>query len=94
MGAATVGRMEWTAFTGLMVAAQRDNIKVKKSSWKTRWLSWTKRTCLALGVCARRRVANDDDDEDDEHDVDGVVKALVDDAQMALAKSKVLEKHV
>jgi mediator of replication checkpoint protein 1 len=45
----------------------------------------------------RKKNGDDEDDEGDEHDVDGIIKDLVDDAQMdesALAKSKVLEKHL
>jgi mediator of replication checkpoint protein 1 len=51
-----------------------------------------------LGFGGVRKEQDEDEDEDDlEHDADGVVKNLVDDAHMdetALAKVKVLEKHL
>jgi hypothetical protein len=102
MGAATVGGMERTAFTELMmgVAAQRDNVKAKKRSEfvEDQAVEEDEEDMLGFGGVRKKKGGNDDDeDEDDEHDADGVVKALVDDAHMdeiALAKSKVLEKHL
>ena len=83
------------------VAAQRDKVKAKK-----KWSEFVEdqaaeedeEDMLGFGGVHKKKGGNDDDeDEDDEHDADGVVKALVDDAhmdEMALAKSKVLEKHL
>ena len=100
MGAATAERMERTAFTELMmgVAAQRDNAKAKKRSEfvEDQAVESDEEDMLGFGG-VRKKGGNDEDDDDDEHDADGVVKALVDDAhmdEMALAKSKVLEKHL
>lgn len=50
-----------------------------------------------MGVRKKKGANDDDDEEDDDHDADGVVKALVDDANMddaKLSKFKVLEKHL
>jgi hypothetical protein len=103
MGAATAGRMERTAFTELMmgVTAQRDNVKAKKKRSEfveDQAVEEDEEDMLGFGGVRRKKGSNEDDeDEDDEHDADGVVKALVDDAhmdEMALAKSKVLEKHL
>ena len=103
MGAATAGGMERTAFTELMmgVAAQRDNVKskTKRSEFvEDQAVEEDEEDMLGFGGVRKKKGGNDDeDDDDDEHDADGVVKALVDDAhmdEMALAKSKVLEKHL
>jgi len=105
MGTATVGRMERTAFTELMmgVAAQRDNVKAKTKTKRSEFVEdqaveEDEEDMLGFGGVRKKKGGNDDDDDDDdEHDADGVVKALVDDAhmdEMALAKSKVLEKHL
>ena len=99
MGATTVERMERTAFTELMMGAQRDNVKAKKRSEfvEDQAVESDEEDMLGFGGVRKKKGGNDDDDDDDEHDADGVVKALVDDAhmdEMALAKSKVLEKHL
>jgi mediator of replication checkpoint protein 1 len=101
MGTATE-RMERTAFTELMgVAAQRDNVKAKKKRSEfvvDQAVESDEEDMLGFGGVRKKKGGNDDDDDDeDEHDADGVVKALVDDGhmdEMALAKSKVLEKHL
>lgn len=102
MGAAMAGGMERTAFTELMMgAAQRDNVKAKKKRSEfveDQAVEEDEEDLLGFGGVRKKKGGNDDDeDEDDEHEADGVVKALVDDAhmdEMALAKSKVLEKHL
>jgi hypothetical protein len=102
MGAATAGGMERTAFTELMmgVAAQRNNAKAKKKRSEyveDQAVEEDEEDMLGFGGVRKKGGNDDEDDEHDEHDADGVVKALVDDAhmdEMALAKSKVLEKHL
>ena len=95
--------MERTAFTELMmgVAAQRDNVKTKKKRSEfveDQAVESDEDDMLGFGGLRKKKGGNDgDEDEDDENDADGIVKALVDDAHMdetALAKSKVLEKHL
>lgn len=80
------------------VAAQRDNVKVKRSEFvEDQAVEEDEEDMLGFGGVRKKGGNDDEDDEDDEHDADGVVKALVDDAhmdEMALAKSKVLEKHL
>ena len=83
------------------VAAQRDNEKVKKKLSEfveDQAVESDEDDMLGFGGVRKKKARDgDDEDEDDEHDADGVVKALVDDAhmdEMALAKSKVLEKHL
>ncbi len=52
-------------------------------------------TCSGLKVCKKK--GGNEDDKDNEHNVDGVIKDLVDDAQvdgLVLTKSKVLKKHL
>jgi len=93
--------MERTAFTELMigVTAQRDNVRPKKKRSEfveDQAVESDEEDMLGFGGVRKKKGGNDDD-ENDEHDADGVVKALVDDAhmdEMALAKSKVLEKHL
>jgi len=95
--------VERTAFTELMmgVAAQRDNVKAKKKHSEfveDQAVESDEEDMLGFGGMRKKKGGNDDEEEDDdEHDADGVVKALVDDAQMddaKLAKTKVLEKHL
>ena len=93
--------MERTAFTELMgVAAQRDNVKAKKKRSEfveDQAVESDEEDMLGFGGVRKKKGGNDEDEDDDEHDADGVVKALVDDGhmdEMALAKSKVLEKHL
>lgn len=81
------------------VAAQRDNEKVKKKLSEfveDQAVESDEDDMLGFGG-VRKKKGGDDEDEGDEDDADGVVKALVDDAHIddtALAKSKVLEKHL
>jgi mediator of replication checkpoint protein 1 len=94
--------MERTAFTELMgVAAQRDNVKAKKKRSEfveDQAVESDEEDMLGFGGMRKKKGGNDDEeDDDDEHDADGVIKALVDDAHMddaKLAQSKVLEKHL
>ena len=95
--------MERTAFTELMmgVVAQRDTVKAKKKRSEfveDQAVESDEDDMLGFGGLRKKKGGNDGDEhEDDEHDADGIVKALVDDAHMdetALAKSKVLEKHL
>ncbi|KAH9955546.1 hypothetical protein BC827DRAFT_870099 [Russula dissimulans] len=91
-----------TAFTELMMAgaaAQRDQENAKKRSEfvEDQAVESDEDDMLGFGGMRKNKAGNDDEDEDDERDEDGVVKALVDDAHMddaALAKAKVLEKHL
>jgi mediator of replication checkpoint protein 1 len=82
------------------VAAQHDKVKAKKRSEfvEDQAVESDEEDMLGFGGMRKKKGGNDDDEEeDDEHDADGVVKALVDDAQMdeaKLAKLKVLEKHL
>jgi mediator of replication checkpoint protein 1 len=93
--------VERTAFTELMMAgagAQRDKAKTKKRSEfvEDQAVESDEDDMLGFGGI-RKKKGGEDDDDDDEHDTDGVVKALVDDAHMdeaALAKAKILEKHL
>ena len=92
--------MERTAFMELMTA-QRDNEKAKKKRSEfveDQAVESDEEDMLGFGGMRKKKGGNDDDEEDDdEHDADGVIKALVDDAHMNdadLAKSKVLEKHL
>ena len=93
--------MERTAFTELMMAgaaAQRDKAKVKKRSEfvEDQAVESDEDDMLGFGG-KRKKGGEDDDDEEDERDTDGIVKALMDDAHMdeaALAKARVLEKHL
>jgi mediator of replication checkpoint protein 1 len=100
MGAAMTERMERTAFTELMMGAQRDTVNAKKKRSEfveDQAVESDEEDMLGFGGVRKKKGGNDDDDDDDEQDADGVVKALVDDADMdelALAKSKVLEKHL
>lgn len=95
--AAVMGR---TAFTELMMAretTQRDKAKSKIRSEFVVDQAVESDEDDMLGFGGVRKKKGDDDEEEDEHDADGVVKALVDDAHMdeaALAKVKVLEKHL
>lgn len=83
-----------------MVAAQRENMKTKKKRSEfveDQAVESDEEDLLGFGGVRKKKGGNDDDEDDDEHDADGVVKALMDDAhmdEMALAKSKVLEKHL
>ncbi|KAN0140226.1 hypothetical protein V8E53_002122 [Lactarius tabidus] len=92
-----------TAFSELMLGAKlavhRDSekAKAKKRSEFVEDQAVESDEDDMLGFGGVRKKNGDEDDEDDEHDADGVIKDLVDDAQMdesALAKSKVLEKHL
>jgi mediator of replication checkpoint protein 1 len=89
-----------TAFTELMMAretTQRDKAKSKIRSEFVVDQAVESDEDDMLGFGGVRKKKGDDDEEEDEHDADGVVKALVDDAHMdeaALAKVKVLEKHL
>ncbi|KAI9511264.1 hypothetical protein F5148DRAFT_1146934 [Russula earlei] len=96
----TAAGVERTAFTELMVAGavQRDKAKAKKRSEfvEDQAVESDEDDMLGFGG-VRRKGGDDDEDEDDEHDTDGIVKALVDDAHMdeaALARAKVIEKHL
>ncbi|KAH9024774.1 hypothetical protein EDB84DRAFT_1615168 [Lactarius hengduanensis] len=91
-----------TAFSELMLGAKtavhREGEKAKKRSEfvEDQAVESDEDDMLGFGG-VRKKNGGDEDEEGDEHDVDGVVKDLVDDAQMdesALAKSKVLEKHL
>ncbi|KAH9007347.1 hypothetical protein EDB86DRAFT_3070076 [Lactarius hatsudake] len=93
-----------TAFSELMLGAKTavhregEKAKAKKRSEfvEDQAVESDEDDMLGFGG-VRKKNGGDEDDEGDEHDVDGVVKDLVDDAQMdesALAKSKVLEKHL
>jgi mediator of replication checkpoint protein 1 len=102
-GAAAAAGLERTAFAELMTgaAAHRDNVKAKKLSEfvQDQAIESDEEDMLGFGGVRKKKGVNDDDDDDDddEHDADGVIKALVDDAQMddaKLAKLKVLEKHL
>ena len=101
-GAAAAGGVERTAFAELMMGAvaHHDNVKAKKRSEFVvdQAIESDEEDMLGFGgVRKKKGVNDDDDDDDDEHDTDGVIKALVDDAQMddaKLAKLKVLEKHL
>jgi mediator of replication checkpoint protein 1 len=100
-GAAAAGGVERTAFAELMMgaAAHRDNVKAMKRSEfvEDQAIESDEEDMLGFGGVRKKKGVNDDDDDDDEHDADGVIKALVDDAQMddaKLAKLKVLEKHL
>jgi mediator of replication checkpoint protein 1 len=92
-----------TAFSELMLGAKlavhRDNEKAKaqKRSEFVEDQAVESDEDDMLGFGGVRKKNGNEEDEDDEHDADGVIKDLVDDAQMdesALAKSKVLEKHL
>jgi mediator of replication checkpoint protein 1 len=93
--------VERTAFTELMMAgaaAQRDKIKAKKRSEfvEDQAVESDEDDMLGFG-CLRKKKGGEDDEDEDEHDTDGVVEALVNDAHMdeaALAKTKILEKHL
>jgi mediator of replication checkpoint protein 1 len=98
MAAAT--GVERTAFTELMKGgAQRDkaaNVKKRSEFVEDQAIESDEDDMLGFGGM-RKKKGGDDDDDEDGHDPDGVVEALVDDAHMdesALAKSKVLEKHL
>lgn len=93
-----------TAFSELMLGAKTavhregEKAKAKKRSEfvEDQAVESDEDDMLGFGG-VRKKNGGDEDEEGDEHDVDGVVKDLVDDAQMdesALAKSKVLEKHL
>ncbi len=83
-------------------AAQRDNVKAKKKRSEfveDQAVESDEEDMLGFGGVRKKKggKGDEDEEEDDEHDADGVVKALVDDAHMdekAIAKSKVLEKHL
>ena len=92
-----------TAFSELMMGAQSavhresERAKAKKRSdfVADQAVESDEDDMLGFGG-VRKRSGDDDDEEDDERDAE-VIKDLVDDAQMdesALAKSKVLEKHL
>lgn len=92
-----------TAFSELMLGAKlavhrdAEKAKAKKRSEFVEDQAVESDEDDMLGFGGVRKKNGDEDDEDDEHDADGVIKDLVDDAQMdeaALAKSKVLEKHL
>lgn len=103
---AAAGMMERTAFTELMMAgvtAQRDMDKAKASKKRSEFVQdqaveSDEDDMLGFGGVRKKKGDGDEDeDDDDEHDAEGVVKALVDDAHMdevALAKAKVLERHL
>ncbi len=93
-----------TAFSELMLGAKSavhrdgEKAKAKKRSEfvEDQAVESDEDDMLGFGG-VRKKNGGDDDEEDDEHDADGVIRDLVDDAQMdesALAKSKVLEKHL
>jgi mediator of replication checkpoint protein 1 len=91
--------MPQTAFMELMMGAQRDKVKAKtkKRSEFVEDQAVESDEEDMLGFGGARRKPDEDEEEDEEHDVDGVVKSLVDDAHMdesALAKPKILEKHL
>ncbi|KAI0299734.1 MRC1-like domain-containing protein [Multifurca ochricompacta] len=86
-----------TVFTELMMGAQRDKVKAKKRSEFVEDQAVESDEDDMLGFGGVRKKGGQDEDEDDEDDADEVVKNLVDDAHMndsALAKAKVLEKHL
>ena len=100
-GAAAAKRTERTAFGELMIgaAAQRDNLTKKKLSEfvEDQAVESDEEDMLGFGGLRKKGANDDEEEEDDDHDAEGVVKALVDDAQMddaKLAKLKVLEKHL
>jgi mediator of replication checkpoint protein 1 len=93
--------MPRTAFTELMMGAHHDKVKTKMKKKRSEFVedqAVESDEDDMLGFGGVRKQQDDDDDEDDlEHDEDGVVKNLVDDAHMdetALAKAKILEKHL
>ena len=92
-----------TAFSELMLGAksavhrESERAKTKKRSEfvEDQAVESDEDDMLGFGG-VRKRNGDEEDDEDDERDAE-IVKDLVDDAQMddsALAKSKVLEKHL
>jgi mediator of replication checkpoint protein 1 len=90
-----------TAFTELMMGAQCDKIKTKtkkRSEFvEDQAIESDEDDMLGFGGVRKKPGEDEEEDEDEEHDADGVVKNLVDDAQMdtsTLAKAKVLEKHL
>ncbi|KAH9059332.1 hypothetical protein EDB87DRAFT_1684730 [Lactarius vividus] len=96
--------MQRTAFSELMLGAKTaehregEKAKAKKRSEfvEDQAVESDEDDMLGFGG-VRKKNGDEEDEEGDEHDVDGVVKDLVDDAQMdesALAKAKVLEKHL
>jgi mediator of replication checkpoint protein 1 len=97
---AIAARVERTAFTELMVAGatvQRDKAKAMKRSEFVEDQAVESDEDDMLGFGGIRKKGGEDEDDEDEHDTDGVIKALMDDAHMdeaALAKAKILEKHL
>jgi hypothetical protein len=88
--------VERTAFTELMkggvAAVQRDEAKKRSEFVEDQAVESDEDDNLGFGGIRKKG-----DEEEDEHDTDGVVEALVDDTHMdsaALAKTKVLEKHL
>lgn len=80
----------------MTAAAQRDKAKEKKRSEFVEDQAVESDEDDMLGFGGMRKKVGEDDEEDD-HDTDGVVEALVDDAHMdaaALAEAKVVEKHL
>jgi mediator of replication checkpoint protein 1 len=98
-GLAAAAEVERTAFTELMMgtAAQHDKAKAKKRSEFVEDQAVESDEDDMLGFGGLRKKGGQNDDDDEEHDTDGVVEALVDDAHMdeaAVAKTKILEKHL
>jgi mediator of replication checkpoint protein 1 len=96
--AAAAATTPHTAFTELMLGAQRDKVKAKTKKLsefvEDQAVESDEDDMLGFGGVRKK---SDEDEEDAEDDTDGVVKNLVDDAQMdesAIAKAKVLEKHL
>ena len=82
----------------MTAAAQRDKAKGKKRSEfvEDQAAESDEDDMLGFGGMRKKKVGEDEEDEDD-HDTDGVVEALMDDADMdaaALAEAKVVEKHM
>ena len=93
-----------TAFSELMLGAKSavhrdgERAKAKKRSEfvEDQAVESDEDDMLGFGG-VRKKNGDEEEDENDEHDAEGVLKDLVDDAQMdesAIAKSKVLEKHL
>lgn len=94
-----------TAFSELMLGSKsaasrdREEAKAKKRSEfvADQAVESDEDDMLGFGGVRKKNGDDEDEDEDDEQDADGVIKDLVDDVQMdesALAKSRVLEKHL
>ena len=78
--------------------ARRDRAKAKKRSEfvEDQAVESDEDDMLGFGGMRKKKGGENDEDED-EHDTDGIIKALMDDAHMdeaAFAKAKILEKHL